>query len=133
MQKLALNNLKAEAEINIKPKQQNNPFNKKKNNDVSSIPSLNVSQLVTFILFLEPIIQFWHLLRKVFWQNAEGKWDKNDQKASNLINSSERRVLKPLYEEKIHLRRRQPKGSIDRITNRKVRNQKKSWYQQKVT
>lgn len=49
MQNLELETLKQEAEKSIKPKVQNNPFNKKKNNDYSSIPSLNNSQLVFFI------------------------------------------------------------------------------------
>lgn len=49
MQNLELENLKIEAEKSIKPKVQNNPFNRKKTNN-EYIPSLNNSQLVFFLL-----------------------------------------------------------------------------------
>lgn len=53
MQQMDLEYLKAEAEKSIKPKGSNNPWNKKKTQDISSIPSLNNSQMVFFSLSLE--------------------------------------------------------------------------------
>lgn len=58
MQTLEMDQLRAEAEKNIKPKGQNNPFNRKKNNDLSSIPSLNNSQIVISLSILESGLQF---------------------------------------------------------------------------
>jgi hypothetical protein len=58
MQRLELENLKLEAEKTIKPKGSNNPFNRKKNNDFSSIPSLNTSQMVIFSLIQSQVSNF---------------------------------------------------------------------------
>ena len=58
MQRLELENLKVEAERTIKPKGSNNPFNRKKNNELSSFPSLNTSQMVFFSLIQSQVSNF---------------------------------------------------------------------------